>query len=99
MAQGQHASFCPGERSRAQVRGSRVPFDGDDIAGDGEDDSASGNVLPLCTHVIEFGPIVVAGLGYCSFECASSAAMTSRMKGHQSESSTRNLQEKIHVAQ
>jgi hypothetical protein len=27
---------------------------------------------PLCTRVIESGPILVGGLGYCSFECASS---------------------------
>ena len=34
----------------------------------------------LCTRVIESGAILVGRLGYCSFECASSAGAASRSK-------------------
>ena len=34
----------------------------------------------LCTRVIESGAILLGGLGYCSFECASSAGAASRLK-------------------
>jgi hypothetical protein len=34
----------------------------------------------LCTRVIESGAILVGGLGYCSFECASSAGAPSRLR-------------------